>query len=339
MDKQMLIQNLVSHMATPQAAERWAMYCLICPVVDFANGKSGLVSEFEHLQRSAHGTFQKVDIALLDSETRSARVMVEAKGFDKPVSAELIEKYLEPSMRGAVTNGCHWVLCMGGSSKIVALSRSDGMFIEQALDEVVSFLRGEQVDASSWDAQDAYTAKRSRSSAPKKIVRANPASTSAGTLSSDAREQSNAAKPEKSTLWVDSAGLGDVVQALKSAKPLEAVFLSALATRLASAHPLAHYLKFEVRETRVSFWDQRVSSLKEGRIARIKLGANQPDVIVRTNLVESDERLSNVLPHVVHERGRHMRRFRLSDAVQTERFAAELARVLTTWTPAPQGIT
>jgi len=336
MEKQVLIQSLVKHIAAPQAAERWAMYYLICPVVDFANGKSGLVSEFEHLQRSSHGTFQKVDIALLDSETRSPRVVVEAKRFGKPVSAELVEKYLEPSVRGAVTDGCHWVLCVDGSSKIVPLSRSDGTFIEQALDEVVSFLRGEHVDASSWNGEDAYSAKRSRSSAPAEGVRANQTPTSVAASSFDTGVQTNAAKPRKSISTVDAAGFGEAVQALTSLKPLEAAFLSALASNLTAARPLAHYLKIEVSETRVVLFDRRVSSQNENRVARIKLGATQPDVIIRTNLVASDDRLSNVLPHVVHERGRHMRRFRPSDAEQTERFAAELARVLTSWTPIAQ---
>ncbi|SOE66901.1 hypothetical protein SAMN05414139_02931 [Burkholderia sp. D7] len=46
MDKQVLIESLIVHIATPQAAEHWAKYYLICPVVDFANKESGLVSEF-----------------------------------------------------------------------------------------------------------------------------------------------------------------------------------------------------------------------------------------------------------------------------------------------------
>ncbi|SOE66898.1 hypothetical protein SAMN05414139_02930 [Burkholderia sp. D7] len=154
------------------------------------------------MQPSVHGTFQKVDFALLDSETRTARVMVEAKRFSKTVSAELIEKYLEPGLRGAVTNGRHWVLCADGKSKLVPLCRGDGAFVEQALDEVVSFLRGEHPDVSSWNGEDANAEQHSQSCAPKSSVRAKPASTSAGPFPSDAGEQRKAGMPKKPILTV-----------------------------------------------------------------------------------------------------------------------------------------
>ncbi|MDR5763263.1 hypothetical protein [Caballeronia sp. LZ035] len=364
MDKQALIQNLVKHFAAPQSSERWAMYHLISPVVDFANLTSGLISYYEFQQPSAHKTFQKVDIALLDSVTRSPRVMVEAKQFRKPVSAELIRKYLKPGVRGAVTNGFHWVLCVDDNSKIVTLSSVDGTFFEEALNEVVSFISSGEVDTSVWNDGDAYTAKCPAARASNKqaavaphssVLEASIAKSKKSKSTVDATGPSAAAqtpnpvpprgakatikpaasvseedvvKPKKRLSTVDVMGLAEAVRTLQSVSPLEATLLSDLATNLSVARPFAQHLRFEVSETRIVLFDERVASRNERRVARIKLGATRPDVIVRTSIVSSDGCLSSILPHFALERGPHMRRFRLGDAKQTVAFAKELARVL-----------
>ena len=79
-----LISLLEHHFHDPQPSERWAMYRLITPVIDYANQSMGLFPYFEYNQTSSHGTHQSVDIALLDDQ-EIPRVLVEAKRADRKV--------------------------------------------------------------------------------------------------------------------------------------------------------------------------------------------------------------------------------------------------------------
>ena len=49
-----LLQHLEEHLRSPQKSERWAMYRLIVPVVDFANATLGMSDYFEFNQTSAY---------------------------------------------------------------------------------------------------------------------------------------------------------------------------------------------------------------------------------------------------------------------------------------------
>ena len=149
MNKNDLIRQIQRHLDNPQKSERWAMYRLITPVVDFANSTMGLLAYFEFNQTSEHKTSQSVDIALLDGT--EPRVMVEAKRVDKRIAAEQISKYMRPDVRGVVTNGVHWVMCLNGRSKAVSIrSTDDGKAMVQSLNEVVAFIRGEVAARSGW---------------------------------------------------------------------------------------------------------------------------------------------------------------------------------------------
>jgi hypothetical protein len=107
MDIDFLIKLLENNFANSQPSERWAMYRLINPVVDYANQSLGYTPYFEYNQTSSHGTHQSVDIALLD-ETYTPRIFVEAKRADRKISPEQIEKYLDVMDHGVVTNGYIW---------------------------------------------------------------------------------------------------------------------------------------------------------------------------------------------------------------------------------------
>lgn len=101
-----LVNYLERQFAHPQPSERWAMYRLINPVIDYSTQETGLIPYFEYNQTSAHGTHQSVDIALLDKDSEP-RIFIEAKRADRRVSPEQIEKYLESSDRGIAVQRLH----------------------------------------------------------------------------------------------------------------------------------------------------------------------------------------------------------------------------------------
>jgi hypothetical protein len=53
-----LVMQLTAQYSNPQPSERWAMYRLINPVMDFANDSMGLLPYFEYNQTSTHGNHQ-----------------------------------------------------------------------------------------------------------------------------------------------------------------------------------------------------------------------------------------------------------------------------------------
>lgn len=95
----------------PQPSERWAMYRLICPIVDAAALASGLVPYFELSQPNGPNKRLSADIALVSGD--KPVWLVEAKKFTKRLDPGLIAPYLSPDVMGVVTNGNHWVFVLG----------------------------------------------------------------------------------------------------------------------------------------------------------------------------------------------------------------------------------
>jgi hypothetical protein len=144
-----LLRQIQEHVNKPQKSERWAMYRLIAPVVDFANSTLGFEAYFELNQTSSHGTSQSVDIALLHG--LEPRVMIEAKRIDRRIAPEQISKYLQPNVRGLVTNGINWVLCLNGVSKTISLCGSEEITVSvDSLNEIIAFIRGEEIVKSDY---------------------------------------------------------------------------------------------------------------------------------------------------------------------------------------------
>ena len=91
------------------------------------------------------------------------------------------------------------------------------------------------------------------------------------------------------------------------------------------------HLKIEARKTRISFFDDRLSR-NEKRLARIELGKAQPDLLVRTSIVEGNPRLTKITPATIHDKGAHMRRFPLANEEQSENFGQLLVSIIASLT-------
>ena len=131
--------------------------------------------------------------------------------------------------------------------------------------------------------------------------------------------------PNPVAIVSDTEALRRAVSEESNASELDQLFLKALASEFDDRGGLPAHVHCEVRSSRVVFFDKRGSA---ERIARIELGRRQPDVLVRTALVDSDPRLSEIAPVAPHDKGPHMRRVRLSNAVQAGEFGRALARAL-----------
>ena len=92
---------------TPQPSERWAIYRMICPIVDSATAASGLVSYFEFSQPNGPNKRLSADIALLNNN--KPVWLIEAKKFGKKLDPGLIAPYLTDGVMGVVTNGNYWI--------------------------------------------------------------------------------------------------------------------------------------------------------------------------------------------------------------------------------------
>lgn len=301
-----LTEYLAKQFSLPQPSERWAMYRLINPVMDYANQALGLIPYFEYNQTSSHGTHQSVDIALLDRDEHPI-VFIEAKRADRKVSPEQIEKYLDSTDRGIVTNGYIWVLCFDGQHEAVTLYHRT--LDDDALSKVIGFIQGSFTIAGKTNTTDDVYINPVK---PRKIV-----------------NKVKISRPSHAVTVSSSQNEFVSFIADKQARPEnELALLNAISDTLGTAEmPVA--LRIETRKTRVSFFDERLPR-NDKRLARIELGKAQPDLLVRTWIVETHPELTDIAPTTIHDKGAHMRRFRLSNEEQSADFGKTLLSVLAT---------
>lgn len=304
MNLNQLIAYLKHHYQCSQPSERWAMYRLIAPVVDHANQSLGFVPYFEYNQTSAHGTHQSVDIALLDDQNQP-NVLIEAKRAERNVSPEQIEKYLEYDVRGIVTNGFIWILCHQGKHEAITLFRDN---LERAsLERILHFIRGSAVLRGKLNHPDDVYVNPIR---PQKSL----------------KKESISRPTHPVTVCSSQEQLLDFISSNENRPHNESALLIAISEELTD-DAITRFPRIETRKTRVSFFDDRQSGHKS-RLARIELGKGQPDLLVRTWVVDQYPELSGIAQPTVHDKGAHMRRFRLSSADQAAAFGRTLVSVL-----------
>jgi hypothetical protein len=123
----------------------------------------------------------------------------------------------------------------------------------------------------------------------------------------------------------DVNSLRRAVVDLSFTSALDKVFLQALSEQLEKQCGIPKHLRCEVRASRIVFFDDRANAR---RVARVELGKRQPDVLVLTELVTLAPHPALIASAAPHDKGPHMRRFRLSEELQTKDFGKCLAEVL-----------
>lgn len=308
MDINELNQLIRENLSSPQKSERWAMYRLITPIVDFANSELGHIMYFEFNQPSAHKTTQSVDIALLDGDGVPV-MMIEAKRVDRRISAEQISKYLLSGVRGVVTNGVNWVLCLDSRSKAISIfDPKKKILIEPNVNSVIEFIQGKLSSEEDWTSGCQYidaSIKPARlSNTTKGIRKSNPSYTA-----------------------LDVSSMRETMSKLVTPSMLDRELIKALLDEFERQSGLPKYLRIEVRSSRISFFDTKKTSGSK-RVVRIELGRQQPDILVLTALTQSEKHLSEIAISAPHDKGPHMRRFRLSKDSQAKAFGTRLAAAL-----------
>lgn len=284
------------------------MYRLIVPIVDYANSMLSLEPYFEFNQTSLHGTSQSVDIALLelDGLMRVPRVMIEAKRVDRNIAAAQITKYLKADIRGIVTNGHDWIMCLNGESKAIKLYVDEKVSVNN-LNEIIAFIRGEERGNFGWDTDQKHIVSIIKPQRTRKEIsatrRTNPV-----------------------VVATDINMMRCEVEKLSTASALDNIFLLNLLDHFEKHGGIPQHLRCEIRTSRVVFFDKRNDRQK--RVARVELGKQQSDVLVLTKLVDSIPHLLQIVPYQPHDKGPHMKRFRLSEELQTKKFAGALAEIL-----------
>ncbi|KQS87547.1 MULTISPECIES: hypothetical protein [unclassified Rhizobium] len=125
----------------PQPSERWAMYRLVCPVVDAACEVSFLEPFFEYPQPNGPNKRLSADIALMAEGRQTPIWLVEAKKFGKQVHPGMIDPYLNPGAMGCVTNGNQWIFKIAGRYlSIGPLLRLDGQMDESVYRRLVTLI-------------------------------------------------------------------------------------------------------------------------------------------------------------------------------------------------------
>ncbi len=299
-----LEEALSHHFASPQKSERWAMYRLINPVVDFASSEMGLEAYFEFNQTSTHGTSQSVDIALLDGGVPV--VLVEAKRADRRISAEQIGKYLSDDIRGIVSNGYNWILSLKGESKQLSIwDDANKKCIRESLTEIIYFIKMGRSGDSDWHSFSSYMPPSVKPTKPSKQVKAKRKSNPITAADSVEHCQSLIHEHPKATF-------------------LEVVFLENMVASVQdSLKCIPTNCRIVFRDSRVSFFNDELSG-RSKRAGRIELGKQQPDILVLTSLVEAHSHISKIATPEPADKGPHMRRFRLSSIEQAKLFGASL---------------
>lgn len=295
-DIETLIRRLTTHFNAHQHSERWAMYRIITPVIDFACIGTSLHSRFEFNQTSAHGNSQSVDIALLEGKT--PRVLVEAKRIGRSISYEQIEKYLELGVIGIVSNGIDWIFCQDGTAFYNQLwDKKTGEISVECVRRIVQFVAthvasGEEIQTHANKRSIPRPTKPAKPNVAKRKVNDVSKITSAKELNSFAEKLMNGTEADKA-------------------------FLTGFAEKFISK---PEHIEVEARATRMSVWSLLSGSKK--RQMRIEFGKGKPSTLVRTSIVDGDMALREDFNHERHDKHGDMREYRPSSVD----VAAELGR-------------
>jgi len=124
----------------PQASEKWALYRIICPIVDTSCHFSGLEPYFEYPQPTGPNSVIKVDIALL-TEQKKPIWYIEAKKFARPIHRAMIEGYLRDDLMGVVSNGNNWIfVIMGKAFTVGPILDNSNKPIDAEIDRIIRLL-------------------------------------------------------------------------------------------------------------------------------------------------------------------------------------------------------
>ena len=304
-----LARELERSMNAPQPSERWALYRLIAPVIDYANRDLGLKVYFEFPQNSRHGSSQSLDVALLTGHGE-CHLLLEAKRVARDISIEQISKYLLTDCRAIVTNGGGWLLSDNGRTIAKRLFSSAKSEIDTAaLADVIAFIKGELNSDESWQFGNQILPALIITEAYHKLQKAFRRSNYAY----------SAADFDSAMCLLDSHCRPSVV---------DRAFLNELLRSCSAGQLFPPRFDVKIRSSRVVIVDRCPLDTGRKRLVRLEVGKGRSDVLVSSALAATSETLDSVVTGFAHDKGAHMRRFRLGDETVAKLFAKSLASAM-----------
>ncbi len=305
-----LIELLEINISSTQPSERWAMYRLITPVVDYANKDLNLTAFFEYNQTSNHNRPQSVDIALLDGKDEI--VLIEAKGVEREVNSGHIKKYLAqaPKARGVVTNGIKWILCYNNKNCLIPLSNSKDKVNIDNIRVIIDFIRGKNINSLKWEDSKILIKKRDSVVRTKQIAKSI---------------RGQRIDNYKIRIF-NNQEFKHFLRTIQL-KELEKVFLQSIVNSINDNKSFKN-VYFEGRKSRVSFFDSTIIG-RSKRVARIELGRNNPDILLLTDRHNKKRaKINKIISSEIHSKGDHMRRYRLANSEQSKRFGKLFTKII-----------
>jgi|GEM_PF-2782956 len=306
-DLEQLADELKKQIHHAQKSERWTLYRLIFPVIDYACNASNLVAYMEYNQTSSHGTSQSVDVALL--KNHEPVLMVEAKRVGRKLSSGNVSKYIDPALPGIVTNGVDWILCRNETCTHVSLFRNPDKHLDtDALNQILQFIDQDFSDAHHWQTEKITVKAWIKPAPPKKLTTAKKTQSSKQALS----------HPSDLTQFSLENTL---------VTKLEKILLAAIAEAFTFHDNLPTSLSIEVTPKRISFFDYSTVNGSK-RICRIALGKIHPDILIANRLLNEKNDLNEIAAFYEHDKNARMLCYRLSDEEQASLFGKKLANLL-----------
>lgn len=269
----------------PQRSERWAMYRLICPVVDASCEISKLEPFFEYSQPNGPNKRLSADIALISAGQETPIWIIEAKKYGRQVLPGMVDAYLNPGAMGAVTNGQQWIFKVGDQYlSIGPLLQANGLVDPDVYQSLVAIIASTD-EASALLAASGWSATWQR-----------PVGSAGPTLWNVRGGRGTRAYFQKQRFETLQHA---VVAARSHTSPgtLPREFLDRLAASPDRA-PVGH---FEVNEARMIWW-----ATDRVRAARLNLAGRHLELLVHNSLLESVGRESIRASIKMHDKNPRM---------------------------------
>ena len=307
MKKRELIKLLESQMRKPQQSERWVMYKIINPIVDYACELTSWYPYYEFPQAKLTPASQKIDIGIF--ENLEPRVFVEAKKIRKRIDPDLILPYLRGNIIGLVSNGYNWIIIVkNGSYYIYSYITifNNGLVIEKNLDLIISSLTLRNPRDLVKEIQYNWTTD---------VVEIG------NNLKTFIPPYIKAKKiyHEHQSFKNPSAG----IKIIKSFENISNIQNSFCIHLLDEIKVNKENLYFEIRKSRMSWFFKPIK-----RIGRIEFNGRKANILVKSEIVLNNPKLDKIVKSKVHSKHRGMRVFDIFDEDTTIIFGRELGKII-----------
>jgi len=306
MTKQELIKNLENQISLAQQSERWVMYRLINPIVDYACGLTGQLPYFEYPQAKDTPASEKIDIGIFDNF--NPKIFIEAKKLRKKIDPDLITHYLKDHIIGIVSNGYNWIIAIKKDSSFeysyLTIFKDEKIDLSN-LDLLISVLTNQNTEMLLL--QKSFNWRKDKIEIGNNLKTFIPPYQKAAKIY---HEHKNFDKPDEAKKFIqDFEHISDIQNSFCFN------FLDEIENKKEN-------LYFKIRKSRLSWF----SPYK--RLGRIEFNGEKGSILVATEIVEANPQLDRIIASKVHSKHRGMRVYDIFDEKTAAIFGKELGKII-----------